>query len=728
MARLAGARAARRSANGPPGGLSGLAPLPRPDWRKPDIIEFICSDQWLDRGRTLYPRQATLLKLIFLQKDLLTEYDYDVLEEWSSGFRLPDVGDHEKGDRDDLRFEPTRGIANGITPDWEQRMDICIAEGRPWFREVMPVVGRRGSKGMIGGYSGARVLSEYIWKADPQDHFGIDRDKKLQGIVFAGKKEQAKVNQWQDIVNVILGSPFLSKHVSKPLGESLSIYAPGDYKRQQQLEERGVFTDADIATFLLIPKESTLMAGRGPTSFMQFYDEMAHVVATGANRSAEEVYQAATPALDQFGVYGFIYSGSSPWQMTGQLYENYLQALAVDPVTRMPIRPEMLMVQLASWDLYKDWEYASDIAMVPGDHKRTFASPMTRTKLFIVGGDRDDMNFRWVSVEKTEQGPVALGDRRSGYAGMTFNPLKGAIQEYDDQMRRLEKANPDTFKVERLSQWATALDAYLDPEQIAKIFESWYGENDSMRSKGQLSIDYYCHGDPSESGDNFGWAVAHRVGPDDDGLYHVVFDKLHAWIPSEFPDGKIDYLHVEKEIIKDGKAFVPNKISFDQFSGPGTIQRIRKELNEAGLPRHVTVTKKAATGPLNWIMAETFKTAMNMGLIHAPYHELAELELRFLQKSATQRVDHPSSGPVQTKDVADAMFNVVHELIGDQMGAYLRGDLASFKLSATAAGGIPTMGERSPDESTFSRLSNGTSIGRPGDPRAIAMRQRAGRR
>lgn len=702
-----------------PLGIMGNIPRPKAEWEKPDIIEFICSDRYLDRGRVLYPRQATLLKLIFLQKELLTDYDRDVLAEWSEGFRLPDPGDHEGGEREDLRFEPTRGLAIGITPDWETRMDICIAEGRPWMREVMPVIGRRGSKGHVGGISGARVLAEYIDKWDPQDYFGIDRDKKIQAIVFAGKKEQAKVNQWQDLVNVITGSPYLAQYVSRTLGESLSVFAPSDERRRQEMEERGIFTEADLATFLIVPKESTLMAGRGPTSFMQFYDEMAHVVATGANRSAEEVYQAATPSLDQFGVYGFIYTGSSPWQMTGQLYENYLQALSVDPVTRMPLRPEMLMVQLASWDLYKDWEYAATLPMVPGDHCRTFTMPLTGKVVMVIGEKNEDTGVTIHRVDKDEEtGEVtAQATKRSGFAGVPFQELKGAIQEYDEQMRRLERANPDTFKVERLSQWATALDVYLDYDQIKEMFQSWHGENDIMKSKGRLSTDYVAHGDPSESGDNFGWAIAHAVGPDEHGLYHVVFDRLHAWLPSDFPDSRIDYIKVENDIVADGKAFSPTQITFDQFSGPGTIQRIQKRLNDAKLPRRVDVHKKAATQGLNWIMAETFKTALNMGLIHAPYHELAELELRFLQKTRVGKVDHPTSGPVQSKDVADAMFNVVHELIGEQMGAFLKGDLASFKLHASQAGGIPTTVE-SRDEDTFSQLGTGRAMGRPGDPRA----------
>ena len=175
----------------------------------PDIIEFICSDRYLNRGHLLYPRQATLLKVIFLAHELLTEYDLEVLGGWADGFRLPEPGEIKAPGDDDAgswyRYQPADSLAAGIQPDWERRMAMCVDEGRPWFREAEIIVGRRGSKGHIGGLCGARVLYHYHQKGDPQGFYGIDRDKKLQATVFAGKKEQAKVNQWRDLVNRHLG-------------------------------------------------------------------------------------------------------------------------------------------------------------------------------------------------------------------------------------------------------------------------------------------------------------------------------------------------------------------------------------------------------------------------------------------------------------------------------------------------------------------------------------------
>ena len=68
--------------------------------------------------------------------------------------------------------------------------------------------------------------------------------------------------------------------------------------------------------------------------------------------------------------------------------------------------------------------------------------------------------------------------------------------------------------------------------------------------------------------------------------------------------------------------------------------------------------------------------------------EIAELELRFLTSPKPGRVDHPTTGPVTTKDVADCMAEVVWYLIGDQMTAYLGKDLAEVGVRGSSLSGI----------------------------------------
>ena len=614
----------------------------------PDPITFALSPEWLDRPM-LYPRQATLLKVIFLREDLFTEYDYQVVEQWEISFR--------------------RTGNNGIVPDILKRMRIMREKGYFYFREVLLVLGRRAGKGYISAIAMAYVLWRYLAKGDPQGFYGIDRDKQLACFIYAGKKEQAKVNLYRDLENVVLGAPCFGPYVNRPLGESLSIFAPHDFVRMKKLRQRGVHTERDMATFLVQPKEATLMSGRGPASFMQGYDEMAHLVtAGGSSRSAEEIYGAATPALDQFKKDAFIIEPSSPWQMIGQFYANWEHSLQVDE-NGEPEYPEILMLQLASWEIYYDWQTAHLLPVFPEDFE----------------GD----NGEYAAAEHPRLGK-----------------LKDAPQEYDEGMRKLEKANPDTFKVERLSHWQATVDAYLDPKKIDAMFDRDLAMNHEAKS---LTMFYKGHADPSKVNDNFAVAVAHAE-EGEDGLLRCVFDYVHHWKPSEFPDNTIDYLEITDRLFDLVWSFKTDEFTFDQHNSATPIQALNKRVRELRPPKRMQIFERTATAPHNWARAECFKVSINQGWVTSPYYETADLELRFLQLKATgstNKVVHQETGPVVHDDVATAMMECVWTILGEQARTWTHGALSESTLTPGLQGGFNPYSRETRDEDmqVFSRMS-----------------------
>lgn len=618
----------------------------------PDPITFTVSPDWLDRPN-LYPRQATLLKIVFLRDDLLTDYDHTVIDEWETTFE--------------------RTGNEGICPDVRGRIATLKARGARWFPEVLLVMGRRGGKGHISAIAMAYVIWCYLALGDPQGHYGVDRDKQLACLIFAGKRDQAKANLWGDLANVITGGSCFAPYVNANQAEKVSLFAPHDFVRLAKLAGRGLATDRDQASIVILPKESTTMAGRGPASFIIGFDEMAHVVAAGANRSAEEVWTAATPSLDQFKQDSFIIQPSSPYQMTGQFFANYEASLAREETTGELERPDILMLQLPSWDIYQDWDRAPDIPLLPA-------------------GFTGDLG-------EYEHAP---------HPG--FVRLKGAIQEYDDKMRILERSNPETFSVERRSHFATVVDAYLRADKVDDMFAPWQERPAhcgppllTMQTKGLLAVTYAGHADPSESNCNFGLAVGHvEIEETEDGpVKHVVFDLLHHWDPADFEDHVIDYDLVCREIYKKVLIpFLPSTFTFDQFNSAQSIQWLARKIREARLPKSVSVYRETATAEHNWIRAEIFKTALNLGRTHAPGYYQAEAELKFLQKPPGQRkVIAPTIGPIQTKDVADCAMEVVQKLIGDEITVLIE-QLGSLRLAGGQSGGtraFPAMdGERMP--------------------------------
>lgn len=632
----------------------------------PDPLTFALSHAYLNKG-SLYPRQATLLKIIFLRDDLFTDYDFEVIKQWDRSF--------------------TQTGNCGINPGLLQRIKWLKANGHRWFKEVVLVLGRRSGKGHISGIAMSYVLWNYMAKGDPQAHYGVDRDKKLTSLIFAGKLKQAIDNVFADVKACILSSNCFTKYIADVQTANMKIMAPHDFVRLREQQAKGINADEkSVATFLIEAKESTTMAGRGSASFMQAYDEMAHVTSNTAKATAEEVFVASTPALDQFGKDSFIVEPSSPYQMMGQFYTNYQNSLEMDEEGE-PVYAKMLMLQLPSWDIYEDWERAHEIPMFP------------------IGFEGDNGEY-------------------ADQPRMYFKQLYGAIQDYDDDMRLLERTNPETFAVERRSHFATVQDAYLDPSRIAEMFLPWRGRNSeygpefiTAQVEGRPHMNYIAHADPSKVNDLFGFAIAHRE-LDEKGNWHVVFDRTHHWNPADFENHTINYAKVEDDIFDDFIVpFQPSQLSFDQYaSGPG-IQSLNRRVNEARGRIYngtsITIYEETSTAPKNWAMAEVFKMALNMGYIHAPFDEELEIELKFLiQKEGVNRVDHPSAGPVQRKDVADAVMNVVFHLIGDQM-VTMREDLGALRVVGGASGGYnPFPGMTRDTEETLGKMGRSISMGR----------------
>lgn len=660
----------------------------------PDPVTFVTGEDWLDKPG-LYPRQATLIKIVFLRDDLFTDYDRRVIAEWQQRFR------ETNPDSDDNKFAAT---TKGLQPDLYERIAYLKKRGYRWFPEFILALGRRAGKGYIAALCMTYVLWNYMSKGNPQEYYGISQEKSLACAIFAGKREQAKENLWGDLYSVITTAPCFTGYISEALAESLTVYAPYDFVRMRKLAARGITSSKDLATFRIVPRESTPLAPRGPAGCILGFDEAAHVKNAGVTREFGVVYGAAKPSLDQFGTDGFVVLPSSTWEMIGEFYHLWELSLTREPGGEpgeyVPAYPTKLMVQLESWAVYEDWERAHLLPLFP----EGFTGDL---------GEYDPENL-----------PV-------------LKPLKGAIQAYDEEMAREEKANPDTFAVERRSNWATALDAYLNAAKIEDMFAPWADRDPAwgrpeleMQSRGRLIVDYSAHGDPSQVNCRFGFAVAHTE-PGPDGLNHVVFDLIHFWDPADFENHLIDY-DVVREWIFDNVAlrFQPDELTFDQWNSVATVQALQKKIRGAHLQKNVMVYERTATAALNWTTYETFKTALNMELVHAPVHGELKDELRFIQKpEGQQKVVVATSGPVRTKDIADCAAIVTSRLLGEQMKAYLASDLRNQRPHMGDQGGHDALDRFSPDSMNplAAQLGNGSGLSRgqrPGNlPRGSRMHQ-----
>jgi hypothetical protein len=592
-----------------------------------DIIEFAESDQYCNKP--LYPRQRTLLKVIFLQD--LDDFDEMVVQEW--------IDSSENGGEVE------------IVPKLRERMEYLKANGYKHFRVNQLVGGRRSSKGHLTGLCMAYKLYQLTQLDSVGQHYGIDKSKPVTFAIVGASLEETKAHQFADAATWIEDCKPLQDQglLNKSLATTVSVYTPYDLRRVADLRSHGMKIDRDLATLKVQAFGNNSKTLRGGAALMFTFDEMAHLLAGESRMSDEELYKAAIPALNQFHKDAMIFANSSPYTKTGKFFELYEQALKLDPPeTGEPVFPEHFMIRYPSWELYKDKE---------------------RSSFFI-------------EVEPPASDP-----------------------EVDPQMRREELANPESFSVEYRANFAEVVSAFLRPEMVDRMFDPSFTEQTLGRillpqAGAAAFLRYKGHADPASTTANFGLSVGHieEIVNKETGVVeqHVVMDMIDAFYPGDFEENTIDVLEVLPAIQQIINNFRPYEFTFDQYESDYPIRILGDECRRAGID--TSIFEITGSAKQNDRRARNFKTALNLGRVHAPHPEtvgplgvgrnsieLARFELKFLQDK-NGKVDRQKIGPVQTKDIADCIMEVVDALIGDSLMS-MTTNLSDLSIQTGSRGG-----------------------------------------
>lgn len=597
------------------------------------IQEFATSEEYC--GLTLYPRQITLLKLIYLETDAMTAYDLQVIDEWRKGFtRHRDI--------------------YGVQPDIWERVEYLRQRGYRRFPHVQAVLGRRASKGFMGAIMAAEQIAYLITLDNPQVHYGIREGKDVFLNVGATSQTQAQRHQFADIRDVVENCAFLQPYVAESKDHQMRLRTPADLRRIGMMKAQDVPIEHSIATLWVVALSASSVAGRGATSYANYFDEMAfHVQGTDSTKSSENIYEDWQPSLGQFKKDALTYVPSSPFTKTGKFYELYqhgrvlmsgfhddgttidrqelaqMRAKAEEAEVELAAEPGMLIFQGPSWALYEDWDRGPELVQV-----KFTAAP------------EDDLSAE------------------------------------EQQRRRLR--NPEKFKVEREGQFAEVLGAYLDGDKVDAMFDPVPWRDPSILTPtpfGRFDTTYRIHVDPSKTAANFALAVAHveTAPPDTFGERwpHVIIDRLHVWRAQDFPinpdTGKheIDYTQIERELDQILYTFPScSKFSADQWNSVGFLQRLRKKYSP-----NIRISEETATEKSNYQRAERFKSALNLGWVHSfrdnlfndgTGSSLLEMECKFLSER-NGKVYKQDFGPVTTKDLYDAVSVVVTDLLHETL-------------------------------------------------------------
>ncbi|WP_421118581.1 hypothetical protein ACE2AJ_14565 [Aquihabitans daechungensis] len=582
----------------------------------PTLAKFVLGPAFLNQTK-IYPKQLTMLRILFCELEGLTAFDHQVLEEWGSGFEKRPL---EPG-ATSWHHEPARDteFTMGTTPDLLERMRANRAAGRRWFREFNGVIGRRGGKGHLGSLACARLVWELLALGDPHSYFGIPQNKRIAIPIFAGNREQARFNLFGDIAGLLIDAPCFAPYVQAVYRDRLIIATPADLARPDRLHEGSIE---------ILAKETTSSAGRGPATIAQFYDEMAFIDPATSQASAEAVYDAATPALDQFG----------EWAMLAELLQSPPDDRRVlrhpPPRPRLDTRtgtaayPEIVTVQLPSWVPYERCEEATEIPMV---------------------------------TQAEADADPEMSDERG--RPRCFPPTGRAITTNDLQMGQHQKAKGRAFRVERLAQWDTSAGSFFDRDDVEAMFGTYKGVILKETTQPPHATKHVIAVDPAIKHDPFTWIVGHLDPVDDRGRPHLVLDALRRWVPEEH-GGELDIDLVLDALLEDIGHFRAVQVVTDQYGGPFVVQQLNRKLGNSALNPFSIIREQAWSQPSKLAAANLVAEGLALGQIHSPPDPQLRLELLFLEQTGN-RIAAPTSGPVQTDDHAMALFLLAQELLGE---------------------------------------------------------------
>lgn len=624
------------------------------------IVEFAESPKYC--GRTLYPRQRLLLKLIFLED--LTDEEEAILDGWLAGGR--------------------GGNEIQICPSIREKRAWLKENGYKHFREVVLVGGRRCSKGFVTGLSMTKKVFDTIQLQDPNRHYGIDADKPIYFSCIAASQEQAKGMQYTDFSGMVNSCGALQRNIYKAQELEFSLMTETDIRQIEAWKRAGRRVQKDTAKVRgnALPANSRTI--RGSATMVYVFDEFAHFQQGESDQSDSEVYAAAVPSLAQFGRDAMIFCNSSPYSKVGKFYERFeigMETGASDDAETPGGANAILSLRFPSWALFEGWW-----------EDPTYKGPK---KCITVSPDWD-----WNKKDDDGSPFYTLEDRQA---------IIIARQE--------EAEDPQKYKVERRGNFAEVVDAYLIPEMVERMFEGrpMVGEDGKLMLDGDGRMmyeplktnwtdstylhEYHAHIDPSSTTAGFGFAMGHtEIIPGDDGRpeQHVVLDVIKRWNPKEFEDNVIDWEPILEELVWFCRNFRPATLTFDQHQSQWPMQWLRKELRRQGVGE-TRVFEKTANVQSNWNRAEIFRTALYQNLIHAPNDTgdcaYGGLELKYLQEiksGRVPRVEKQDEGPIQTKDIADCIMEVVEACIGHFINE--RSDLGNTSIHPGALGGYPIGG------------------------------------
>lgn len=315
-----------------------------------DIITFCEDERFLnfkgqDPAIGLWPLQRIVLKMFYRGSEG-NEHIY--LEDWEIAV-LKSIADEE-----DLDYDPSLGGFNQVIDKYKRGTE---------FTHLLLIMGRRSSKTMmvsiIAAYEAYKLCEAP--EGNPHKKFGIAPDKPIHIINVAVSEAQALDPLFAEIEARIFRSPyFIDKVNPASLKGKLYIMTDADKRENARRREKGVSTMLS-GSIILMSGHSNSGSLRGHATICVLFDEFAHFVSTSGRSSGDEVYNALTPSMKQFGKYGKVVILSDPRGKEGMFWKLFSlsqkRTEKMDGTFNWP-HDDILGLQLPTWRMNPNPEFS----------------------------------------------------------------------------------------------------------------------------------------------------------------------------------------------------------------------------------------------------------------------------------------------------------------------------------------------------------------------------------
>lgn len=514
---------------------------------------------------------------------------------------------------------------------WKIEININRDDSDPITHLVM-VLGRRSTKSTISSFFASYEMYKLICRGNPQEYYTIRERHPIYITHVAAKAKQAE-NMFTMTKDNIRKVPFFRPYIDfdKDNSTELRLFSPNDLMLNDQIKmrnlnvPRGYMKESTLPGSLNIKSITTTAAtNRGDATIFLIFSEFAHFqrAKLEPGKSLEQVveenpqtdyaiYKALAPSVKDFGKDGRIILESSPLEKGGEFYRHYCIGGGSE---QEPIKDENNIIkppstekgygviQLATWE----------------------ARPTLPRKEF-------DIEFRTDPRGANMEYGAHFGNPSGTFISEEI------IKRIPIIGRPMLRKNPNVMKF-----CITVDPGGKAKKKTADAYMISWGHYEL--GKNEYETTYWVDGMQGFLADvkDLGGGQYEQIEVDPNKPLQFILD-----------------------LVKDlgGRSYI-QEIAYDQWQNQSAVST----LQHLGIPAlETTFTNPYKAEMYGDFLAKALLGQVKMyGIDEGGWINMWELEMKYLQQIISGNkifYHHPSTGPVQHDDAADAVANLIHRLV-----------------------------------------------------------------